>query len=116
DRVTRLIRQLLDYVRPSAAEPRAVDVAAAIEQVAALLGPQAGERGVTLAAVAPAELRAVRADPDHVQQILVNLVMHALDACPRGARVEPGARAGWRHEIVLEDADDGAGISPEIRH
>lgn len=115
DRVTRLIRQLLDYVRPSAAEPRAVDVAAAIEQVAALLGPQAGERGVTLAAVAPAELRAVRADPDHVQQILVNLVMNALDACPRGGRVELRARPGPRHEIVLEVADDGPGIPPEIR-
>jgi signal transduction histidine kinase len=44
DRVTRLIRQLLDYVRPSPAEPRAADVAAVIEQVAGLLGPQAARR------------------------------------------------------------------------
>jgi signal transduction histidine kinase len=117
DRVTRLIRQLLDYVRvrPLPAEPRAVDVAAAIERVATLLGPQASERGVTLAAGPPARLRAVRADPDHVQQILVNLVMNALDACPRGGRVELRARSGPGDEVILEVEDDGPGIPPEAR-
>ena len=115
DRVTRLIGQLLDYVRPSPAEARAVDVAAALERVATLLGPQAGERGVVLAADAPAALRAVRADPDHVQQILVNLVMNALDACRRGGRVELRARTGPGGAVVIEVADDGPGIPPEIR-
>jgi signal transduction histidine kinase len=115
DRVTRLIRQLLDYVRPSPAEPRAVDVAAVIERVSTLLGPQASERGVTLATDAPAALRAVRADPDHVQQILVNLVMNAIDACPQGGRIEVRARATPKHEVVLEVADDGPGIPPESR-
>jgi two-component system, NtrC family, sensor histidine kinase HydH len=115
DRVTRLIRQLLDYVRPSPAEARAVDVVAAIERVAILLGPQATERGVMLAVDAPAALRAVRADPDHVQQILVNLVMNALDACPRGGRVEIRARAMPRSEVVFEVVDSGPGIPPESR-
>ncbi len=115
DRVTRLIRQLLDYVRPSPAEPRAVDVAAVIEQVALLLGPQASERGVALATDAPAALGTVRADPDHVQQILINLVMNAIDACARGGRVEVRARATPKHEVVLEVADDGPGIPPDSR-
>ncbi|HWO20740.1 MAG TPA: ATP-binding protein [Kofleriaceae bacterium] len=115
DRVTRLIRQLLDYVRPAPAEARAVDVAAAIERVASLLGPKAGERGVLLAPGAPGDLPAVHADPDHVQQILVNLTMNALDACPRGGRVELRARATPRREVVIEVADDGPGIPPELR-
>jgi two-component system, NtrC family, sensor histidine kinase HydH len=115
DRVTRLIRQLLDYVRPAPAEARAVDVAAAIERVASLLGPKAGERGVSLAAAAPGQLPAVHADPDHVQQILVNLAMNALDACPRGGRVELRARTSPRGEVVVEVADDGPGIPPELR-
>jgi signal transduction histidine kinase len=114
DRVTRLIRQLLDYVRPSSAELRAVDVVAAIEQVVTLLGPQAIERGVTLAVDAPPALRAVRADPDHLQQILINLVMNALDACPRGGRVEVRARATPKDEVAIEVADDGPGIPPEL--
>jgi signal transduction histidine kinase len=57
----------------------------------------------------------VRADPDHVQQILVNLVMNALDACARGGRVEVRARAGGGGEVILEVADDGPGIPPEAR-
>jgi signal transduction histidine kinase len=114
DRVTRLLGQLLDYVRPSRAEPCAVDVAAVAERVAILLGPKAGDRGVALAIDAPPHLRPVRADPDHVQQILVNLVMNALDASPRGGRVAVRARPA-RDAVVLEVEDDGPGIPPDSR-
>jgi signal transduction histidine kinase len=115
DRVTRLIRQLLDYVRPSPAELRAVDLAAAVDRVGTLLGPQANERGVALAIDAAGALNMVRADPDHVQQIIVNLVMNALDACPRGGRVEVRARPAPAGGAVLEVADDGPGIPLETR-
>ena len=120
DRVTRLIRQLLDYVRltPQPDAARDVELAAAIEQVIVLLGPEARDRGVTLATAAPdgsGPAPVVRADPDHVQQILVNLTMNALDACARGGRVELRARQASARGAVLEVADDGPGIPHEIR-
>ncbi len=57
----------------------------------------------------------MRADPDHVRQILVNLTMNAADACPRGGRVELRARQAPARGAVLEVVDDGPGIPHEIR-
>ena len=79
------------------------------ERLIAYLHAQAAKRGVTLEVVAPARLPAIRANPDQVQQVLVNLVLNALDACDRKERVElSAARRG--ESIVMEVRDDGHGI------
>ena len=109
DRVTRLIQQLLDYVRPSPQAMQTIDPASALHSVRDLLHAQAAKRGVALEVVAPAPLPAIRANPDQVQQVLVNLVLNALDACERKGHVElSAARRG--ESIVMEVRDDGHGI------
>jgi signal transduction histidine kinase len=109
DRVTRLIQQLLDYVRPTPEAMQTIDVAAALHTVRDLLATQATKRGVTLDIAPPGALPAIRANPDQVQQVLVNLVLNALDACDRKGRVELSAvRRG--ESIVMEVRDDGHGI------
>jgi signal transduction histidine kinase len=110
DRVTRLIQQLLDYVRPAPAMVETLDLAAVLPAVQRLLQPQASKRGVSLEVEAePARLRA---NPDQIQQILVNLTVNAIDACEKGGHVTLVARAD-RGRAVLEVADDGHGISRE---
>ncbi|MGN6107971.1 MAG: two-component system sensor histidine kinase NtrB [Kofleriaceae bacterium] len=113
DRVTRLIHQLLDYVRPSSADVRAVDVSATCERVKELLGMQATKRGVALDVEIPERVPPVRADADQLQQVLVNLVINAIDACGKGGHV--ALRATPRDGAVqLEVVDDGPGIPPEL--
>lgn len=114
DRVTRLIQQLLDYVRPVPATMQSVDPARTMHIVKDLLAAEASKRAVTLHVDAPATLPPLRADPDQVQQILVNLVLNAIDASPRGGRVELRA-ASHGATIALEVADRGHGIPREIQ-
>jgi signal transduction histidine kinase len=66
---------------------------------------------VDLAVAATAGLQ-VRADPDRLERILVNLLSNALKHSPPGRRVRVGAelRAGW---LVVSVADEGPGIAPE---
>jgi signal transduction histidine kinase len=112
DHVSRLITQLLDYLRPQASRAQPVDAAQSLRLVAELLQPQASSREVTLDV--QGGTATLRADPGQLQQVLVNLVMNAIDACDEGGRVtlsaqpRPGA-------VVLEVADDGRGIDPEDR-
>lgn len=114
DYVARLIEQLLDYLRPRGAQIRAIDASQSFQVVADLLEPQAASREVRLAIDLPAVPPEVHADPDQLQQLLVNLVMNAIDACEPGghvtmrARRQPGA-------VVLEVTDDGCGIRAEDR-
>lgn len=113
DHVSRLITQLLDYLRPRPAQMQAVDATYSLRLVAELLQPQASSRDVTLD-VHGDGAATLRADPGQLQQVLVNLVMNAIDACDEGGRVTLSAlpRAG---AVVLEVADDGRGIDPDER-
>ena len=114
DRVTRLIQQLLDYVRPAPAAIQEVDLAHSLHVVAELLAPQASKRAVALHVETPQLATKLHADPDQVQQIIVNLVLNAMDACERGEKVT--LRTTRRDKsIVLEIEDDGHGIAPEIQ-
>jgi two-component system, NtrC family, sensor histidine kinase HydH len=113
DRVTRLIQQLLDYVRSAPASVQSVDLAHALHVVRDLLAPQAAKRNVSLRVEAPAETSTLRADPDQVQQIIVNLALNAIDACEPGGTVT--LRADRRVDAVaLEVSDDGQGIPPQL--
>jgi len=114
DRVTRLIQQLLDYVRPTTSAVQHVDTAKTLHVVQDLLMAHATKRAVTLRVDVPGALPALRADPDQVQQVLVNLVLNAIDACERSGHVT--LRATSRPDsIQLEVIDDGHGIPREIQ-
>jgi signal transduction histidine kinase len=49
-----------------------------------------------------------------VQQIIVNLVLNAIDACDKGGTVSLGA-AKRDGAVALEVSDDGQGIPPELQ-
>jgi signal transduction histidine kinase len=67
----------------------------------------------------------VRADPGQFSQMLMNLAVNARDAMPQGGRLSistraetvPAEAAGSRQGryAVLEVADTGCGMSPEVR-
>ncbi len=116
DHVSRLIGQLLDYVRIAPPLTQPVHAAQALDGVAALLAVEAERRGVRVTVDrGPAELAPVRADAGQLQQVLVNLAMNALDACARGGHVTLRARPGDGATVAFEVEDDGAGIAPEAR-
>jgi signal transduction histidine kinase len=114
DRVTRLIQQLLDYVRPAPAVMQEVSLARALHATKELLAPQATKRKVTLHVDVATTRSTLHADPDQVQQIIVNLVLNAIDACEDGGNVILRAISG-AHTIGLEIVDDGHGIPREIQ-
>jgi two-component system sensor histidine kinase HydH len=116
DHVSRLIAQLLDYVRIVPPVTQHVAVAGALEAVAALLQVEAERRGVRVVVDPVADdVPALRADPGQLQQVLVNLAMNALDACERGGHVTLRAGRADSAALAVEVEDDGAGIEADVR-
>jgi signal transduction histidine kinase len=118
DRISGIIRSLLDTLRPAKPEIQRTDVSAVVERVYPLLRHAARQDGVTLDADLPAGLPAVSADPNQLQQVLINLVMNALDAVDRHGQVRLTAAAashGDRDGVALVVSDTGPGIPSEIR-
>ncbi|MBI2218675.1 MAG: HAMP domain-containing protein [Candidatus Rokubacteria bacterium] len=118
DRISGIIRSLLDTVRPAKPEIQRVDVAGVVDRLYPLVRHAARRDGVTLEADLPAALPAVSADPNQLQQVLINLLMNALDAVEPGGHVRVAAapsRQGERDGVSLTVVDSGPGIPPEVR-
>jgi nitrogen fixation negative regulator NifL len=129
-RAAALTRQLLTFSRKQVVQVEVLDVAATIRGMEQMLRRVIGE-DIVLAASVPEDLGQVRADRSQIEQVLMNLVVNARDAMPKGGtlRIEASnvTRAGvdrpagaLRTEdswVALTVADDGAGMSEEtLRH
>ncbi|HEY8121728.1 MAG TPA: HAMP domain-containing sensor histidine kinase [Myxococcota bacterium] len=124
DRMTALVRELLDFARRRGGEKRPVDLSALVRQTAGLLEPLGAKRGVEVRAEAPEAAVIAHADASQIQQAVMNLVMNAIHASLPGGGVVVRVRAGGDGLperalrlgpcAVIEVADSGAGIPPEL--
>jgi len=112
DKVSSTIRQLLDFARVRPIEGGTITPAQALGQAAALLEHRFRQAKVELSVDAPPSVPAVAADPGQLEQVLVNVLMNACDACSAGGHVAARAR-GVDGRVSLEISDDGVGIPPE---
>jgi signal transduction histidine kinase len=114
DRISSIIRQVLDFSRAQPVELGRVDVATAVPQVLELLGHRLRQHGIAAGVDVPAGLPPLAADPNQFQQVLINLLLNACDACAGGGRIEVSAWAAPGAKRVRVDVrDNGAGIASE---
>jgi two-component system cell cycle sensor histidine kinase/response regulator CckA len=85
-RSAELTRQLLAFARRELIQPRPLDLNAVVHGAETILRPVLGENVTLSLALAP-DCGVIYADRARVEQILINLVLNARDAMPRGGRV-----------------------------
>ena len=127
NRAAALTRQLLAFSRREPTEVVTLDVNGAIGGLTNMLQRLVGEH-VELNTSLANELRAVRADRSQLEQVLVNLVVNARDAMPRGGSIEIETSNVHLSEDAIERtlvkpgpyvrlavSDTGVGIAEAIR-
>jgi signal transduction histidine kinase len=105
-RLERLITTLLDFARPPGPQKRPLDVGMLACQSAELVAGQAELHDVTVLCETPEEPAIVEADAGQIRQVLLNLLLNALDAMPEGGEL--------RVQVGLVAEDDGGGVAIDV--
>jgi signal transduction histidine kinase len=111
-RVRDIVANLRDFARLDEGELKEADLNAGLAATAEILRHEFEKRQVTLR-LCPGELPAVRCHPGKVNQVFLNVLLNAAQACAPGGVVQARTRPDAPGAVVVEVEDDGAGIRPE---
>jgi signal transduction histidine kinase len=128
-RASTLTRQLLSFSRKQQSQPDLrVDLNKVVLGMDSMIRAMLGKR-YALTIETEAELGVTRADPAQLEQVVLNLIMNARDAMPKGgnitirtanaeideafARTHPGSRPGAY--VSLSVADTGTGMDEQVK-
>lgn len=110
DRISNIIRSLLNIARPREAVVVPVELPDVLDTALAFLSEKLRRRGVEV------ERRyepvpALKGDPDKLQQLFLNLFLNAADAMPDGGRLTVALARASDREVDVRVSDTGVGIS-----
>jgi len=109
DRASGLTRQLLAFSRRQFIAAKVLDLNALVANMDGMLRRLIGEDIVELSAELDPSLGAIKADPGQIEQVIMNLVVNARDAMPKGGRLTIETRNVTIGEEVRLDA---VGVAP----
>lgn len=112
DRLKGIVNQFLHFARPQAPRRIPTDPIILLESVSNLAAETAKMSGVQIRVEPVPELPAISMDQEQIKQVLLNLVINAIQAMPKGGEVVLRAVA-VRHNVCLEVQDQGMGIAEE---
>lgn len=118
DRAAGLTRQLLAFSRRQVLRPQVINVNDLINRLSQMF-PRLVPEDIEFAIDLAPETFSIRADPGQIEQVLMNLVVNARDAMPRGGQIRISARSEKQQrpdesQVAIEVADSGEGIDPAV--
>jgi signal transduction histidine kinase len=115
DRMNTIISHLLDYTRPKEVKPEPCDIQESMENTLFLLAPQFDKKNIRVITDLKTRGYKVLADPVHLQQVFLNLLLNARDAISGKGKIQITCRVKRQREMNISIVDNGTGISQKIQ-
>ena len=112
ERLITLVQRTLEFYRPSQGRTSATDVNRLIENVLALSNKRLEHGHVQVRTQLQSDLSPIAAVPDQLTQVLLNLIINAVEAMPQGGdlTIVSAQRDTW---LAIDVQDTGAGLTPD---
>jgi two-component system sensor histidine kinase HydH len=112
ERLNRSIGELLEYARPGELFRKRTPINGLLEKTVSLITVDAQSSGVSVILDTDTEIPDVFIDPDRFKQVLLNLLLNAVQAMPGGGELR--VSSAWAEgEVEITIRDSGVGIDPE---
>jgi PAS domain S-box-containing protein len=123
ERIAAIVRRVRDFYRPARDQRRLTDLHAMLEGVLELAAEELQHSSVTVEREWVQELPHIQANPDHLIQVFLNVVINAVDAMPEGGTLRiatgldemRGDDGGLRPAVGIAFSDTGPGMSVETQ-
>lgn len=112
DRLKGLVTEFLDFARPKPPQRIPTEPKMLLESVAKLANETARMAGVKIRVEEGEDLPVVSLDPEQIRQVLLNLVINAVQAMPKSGEILLRARRN-SGSLLLEVVDEGRGVAAE---
>lgn len=116
DRIANIVRQLLDFYRPSIDARVPTDVNNVVEDVLVFVENQLAKNKIAVSKELDADIPRISASPEQLKQVFLNIIINAQEAMPNGGELK--IKTGVQDKSVeIEFADTGCGIPKDaIEH
>jgi signal transduction histidine kinase len=112
-RIELFVQSLLGAFHPNRSQPTSLTLSAQIDAVLGFLRPRLEQRQIVATQQIESSVPAVLAEPEGLRQVLLNLILNAIDAMPEGGILSFGASSDLDH-VHLSISDTGSGISQDV--
>ncbi len=126
DRLDSIVGNILSFARPAPPQPRPVSLLEVLSRAVELAAERASLRQVTLAVETRIDDPVCEVDEGQILQVVLNLVMNAIDASPPAGRVRLRLRSVEQPLVPqrvataghcrIEVCDQGLGVAEDVRH
>ncbi|MFZ0952818.1 MAG: ATP-binding protein [Candidatus Sulfotelmatobacter sp.] len=114
-RCGELVKNLLSLSRTAPMNSQSIDLREVVDRTLLLVRHQLEIAGVEVQLKLARDLPPVSCDPAQIEQVLLALIMNAIDAMPRGGNIWIETGLGLDEtEVQIRVRDDGAGIASDL--
>jgi len=114
ERITKLMNQLLSLARLGPAELRPLDLRGTVNGCLDALEERLSRHGTQVVTEFEEDLALINGDADRLMQVVLNLVLNAIQAMPVGGMLTLKAAREGEHRVKLTVGDTGHGIPPHL--
>jgi signal transduction histidine kinase len=111
-RINSIVEQFLSLARPIEIKAEALPLQEILKELAALQEEHARESNVRIQVITAPNLPPLTADPSHLTQVLLNLMLNGIQAMPHGGTLTLEAKTS-NGNFLIAVTDTGSGISAE---
>ncbi|MCF7797493.1 MAG: PAS domain S-box protein [Candidatus Marinimicrobia bacterium] len=114
ERISKIVRELVDFTRPNLTQVSRVQVNDVVENAVGLLRYDERTQQVDIHLDLDKKLSQIKASPDKLHQVIVNLVINALDATRENGSKIWIRTANQNDEVCIMVKDDGMGMTNSV--